>query len=289
MPTLVDIVIRNVIKHSSVGTDVQRKMALGGVSLVAHASLIRNPSALAGSIAIKFIYKYVFQPKIPPPKPTRPSEPDLTFATSTANEPPPLWSIDSVGDMAKHLFDRLGQNSLSETVDLYHDANTAHLARPYLIALSNRFAIGSTPKPGLPTVQAYLGNISNPHVLAGIFKALLQRLETPLLEPLRDVLVNMETDSKVQEALATMQPNARRLLAITIRHLAFISERQALNNMTSSNLARIFVPLLFKIEDQDKSEPTLRLVRALQYLIENKSRLEVQVPTQSHALDPDPT
>ena len=122
------------------------------------------------------------------------------------------------------------------------------------------------------------------HIAASIFKRLFQRLETPLLEPIRADIRNAykaKPELKLEAfktAIKRLHPEERELFRITLMHLGAIAKNCSLTQMNSNKLAQNFVPLFFEIKAENEhplaqAYAAACLVTPLAYLIDNADNL----------------
>jgi len=235
-----------------------------GLAAFSLVTLWRNPLAIGTTVFIQVI-GFVVMPNrriesAPPPQ--------------TITEIP-IWTIPEITHVAKGLIGYLQKDSNPKTEGLYRVPGNAAKVKACFEKLDRCFSHkAAITSEALHVGVFFRGPFDNIHDAASIFKGLFNRLETPLLEEIQQYLILPEgtKDTRRQSYAAAIQnlsKDRQELLQITLTHLAFISNLQDQNKMTSFNLAKIFCPLFFKMGgiEQHDLEMMSRLSSALSELI----------------------
>jgi hypothetical protein len=103
---------------------------------------------------------------------------------------------------------------------------------------------------------------------AALFKGELQRLKTPLLEPIQEDLLTASKSDKpfngYNAAVEKLDVNRKALFKLIIEHLSHVA---AQNKLNSAQLAAIFEPILFKMQSVDLALARAEIISHVTVLI----------------------
>ncbi|HEY5234702.1 MAG TPA: Rho GTPase-activating protein, partial [Rhabdochlamydiaceae bacterium] len=221
-----------------------------------------------------------------PDLPSQPLLPSPASQLLPRSQPktPSCWETPNITKVACSLIDIIVHKT--KIAAIYETAGHQQVVGSFMKKLDQLLSIGrSTQNFTLESVLKEIRGMGSVHIAASIFKRLFQRLETPLLEPIRADIRNAYK-VKVPElkleafktAIKRLDSDNRELFRITLKHLGTIAKNCSSTQMDSKKLAESFVPHFFKIKAENEHPQALGyaaacLVTPLAYLIDNADNL----------------